>query len=100
MNNNLNGTCESGINGVKKAIESKPRGGSIMRGARLDTTQQVNRLLKRTINQLVAGEITSEKAKTIGYLSTILLKGLELEEAKAKVIANEKEWEFLKIPGQ
>ena len=93
MNNSANGTLEIGTDGGTKAIESTPpRGGSI-KGARLDTTQQVNRLLKRTINQLVAEEITSEKAKSIGYLTTILLKGLDIEEAKARKKKTDKVFE-------
>ena len=44
---------------------------------RLENSRQVQRLLARTINLLNDGELSEGKAKTIGYLSGILLKSFE-----------------------
>lgn len=52
---------------------------------RLNNVQGVNRLLQRTINSLIRDEITENKARAIGYLSNILLKGLEIGELSERV---------------
>lgn len=47
---------------------------------RLNNPQQVKRLVNRTINQLLKGEIETDKARCIGYLASILLKASEVED--------------------
>jgi len=51
-----------------------------MQEIRLNNPRQVKRLLNRTINQLLNGTIEVEKARCIGYLGSILLKAIEVEE--------------------
>ena len=46
---------------------------------RINDVRGVNRLLQRTINGLIHDEITENKARTIGYLANIMLKGFEIE---------------------
>lgn len=50
-----------------------------MQAIRLNNPQQIQRLLNRTINQLLADEIEEGKARCIGYLASILLKANEVE---------------------
>lgn len=45
---------------------------------RLNDIAGVNRLLGRVANALVQDEITEEKARAIGYIANILLKGLQV----------------------
>ena len=52
---------------------------------RLSNPNMVRRLLSRTINQLLKGEIQTDKARCIGYLSSVLLKSLEVEELEARI---------------
>lgn len=47
---------------------------------RINDARGVNRLLQRVINALIQDQISESKARTIGYLANITLKGLELEE--------------------
>lgn len=47
---------------------------------RINNARGVNRLLQRVINALIQDQISESKARTIGYLANITLKGLELEE--------------------
>lgn len=51
-----------------------------MQDIRLNNPQQVKRLINRTINQLLKGEIETDKARCIGYLGSILLKATEVED--------------------
>lgn len=61
---------------------------------RLNNPQQVKRLLNRAINDLLNEDIEVGRAKAIGYLSSILLKAMEVEDlekriAELEVLANE-----------
>ncbi len=52
---------------------------------RVNTSGGVNRLLQRVINALLKDEIKERKARTIGYLCNIILKGLEADELTKRV---------------
>jgi len=52
---------------------------------RLNTPQGVNRLLQRVINGLLNDEIEESKARAIGYLCNITLKGLEVGELEERL---------------
>lgn len=58
---------------------------------RLNDIQGVNRLLARVTNALVQDEITEDRARTIGYICNILIKGLEKGdiEQRLEVLENE-----------
>lgn len=62
-----------------------------MQNIRLSNPSQVRRLLNRTINQLLKGEIETEKARCIGYLGSILLKAQEVEEMELRLSEIEKQ---------
>ena len=49
------------------------------RGIRLKTPSEVRKLMGRTINQVLAGELQPDIAKTVGYLSQVSLKSMEIE---------------------
>jgi hypothetical protein len=51
-----------------------------MQDIRLNNPQQVKRLLNRTINDLLQDKIGTDKARCLGYLSTVLLKAVEIED--------------------
>lgn len=60
---------------------------------RLNNPRAVQRLLARTINALNKGRMTESRARAIGYLAQILLKGFEVVDfeerlAKLEEIAN------------
>lgn len=57
---------------------------------RVNSPQGVNRLLQRVINALLDDEITENKARTIGYLCNIILKGLEVGELEERLTELEK----------
>lgn len=61
-----------------------------MQNIRTNNPQQVNRLLNRTINQLLNGEIDENRARCIGYLGSVLLKAQELEDIAVRLEALEK----------
>ena len=52
---------------------------------RVNSPDGVNRLLQRVINALLDDEITENKARTIGYLCNIILKGLEVGELEERI---------------
>lgn len=52
---------------------------------RLNSIQGVNRLLQRTINSLIRDEVSENKARVIGYLANILLRGLEIGDLAERV---------------
>ncbi len=52
---------------------------------RVNSPDGVNRLLQRVINALLDDEITENKARTIGYLCNIILKGLEVGELDERI---------------
>lgn len=52
---------------------------------RVNSADGVNRLLQRVINALLNDEITENKARTIGYLCNIILKGLEVGELEERI---------------
>ena len=52
---------------------------------RLNDADGVRRLLQRVINALLDDEISENKARTIGYLSNIVLKSLEVGELEERV---------------
>lgn len=73
-------------------IRGKTREGvDNMQNIRLNNPSQVKRLINRTINQLLSGEIETDKARCVGYLSTILLKSLEIEELENRLTEIEKQ---------
>ena len=62
-----------------------------MQEIRLGNPQSVRRLVQRTINQLLNGEIENDKARVIGYLCTVLLRSQEQEEMADRMTALEKQ---------
>ncbi len=62
-----------------------------MQKIRLNNPAQVRRFLNRTINQLLNGEIKSDDARCVGYLSNILLKSIETEELENRLTEIEKQ---------
>ncbi|HEY5576410.1 MAG TPA: hypothetical protein VIK34_06805 [Clostridiaceae bacterium] len=62
-----------------------------MQEIRVNNGSMVKRLLNRTLNQLLKDEITTEKARTIGYLSSIILKALETQELEQRMIELERQ---------
>jgi hypothetical protein len=56
---------------------------------RVNSPQGVNRLLQRVINALLDGEISESKARAIGYLCNIILRGLEVGELEERLSALE-----------
>lgn len=52
---------------------------------RVNTVSGVNKLLQRTINALIQDEITESKARTLGYLANIMLKGLEVGQLEERL---------------
>lgn len=63
-----------------------------MQNIRLNNPSQVKRLINRTINQLLNGEIETDKARCIGYLGSILLKATEVEEMELRLVELEKKF--------
>ena len=68
-----------------------------MQEIRLSNPQMVRRLLNRTINQLLKDDISTDKARCIGYLSGVLLKSMEVEELDKRI--SEIEAQMLKETG-
>jgi hypothetical protein len=62
-----------------------------MQEIRLNNPQQVKRLLNRAINDLLKDSIDANKARCIGYLSSILLKAIETEELEKRLEALEEQ---------
>lgn len=62
-----------------------------MQDIRLNNPQQVKRLINRTINQLLAGEIATDKARCVGFLASILLKAQEVEDMSDRMTELEKQ---------
>lgn len=58
---------------------------------RVNSPQGVNRLLQRVINGLLFDEISESKARSIGYLANIILKGLEIGELEERITQLEEE---------
>lgn len=48
-----------------------------MNSVRLNSIGGVNRLLGRVANLLIQDEITEDRARAIGYICNILIKGLD-----------------------
>jgi len=65
----------------------------VMQKIRMDNPRAVQRLLNRTINQLLADEIDCEKARVLGYLCSVLLKANEVEELDDRMSAIEQRLE-------
>ena len=57
---------------------------------RLNDISGVNRLLGRVANALIQDEITEEKARTLGYIANILIKGLEKGDLEIRLEELEK----------
>ena len=57
---------------------------------RLNDIQGVNRLLARVTNALVQDEISEDRARTIGYLANILIRGLEKGDLEQRLEELEK----------
>lgn len=64
-----------------------------MQDIRLNNPQQVKRLLNRTINDLLSDNMNTDKARCIGYLSSILLKAIETEDLAVRLDKIEKEFD-------
>jgi hypothetical protein len=62
-----------------------------MQEIRLNNPRAVSRLLNRTINQLMADEISEGKARTLGYLCSVLLKAAEVEDLDQRMTELESE---------
>jgi len=56
---------------------------------RLQNPQQCRRLLNRTINDLLNEDIDTDRARCIGYLTSILLKSIEVEDLENRIQALE-----------
>jgi len=52
---------------------------------RLENPRHVQRLLARTINYLHEGEITDNKARVVGYLCGIMLRGFETVDLQQRI---------------
>jgi hypothetical protein len=55
------------------------------RAVKLRSVHDVSRLLAKTINQLLRGEILEGTAGKIGYLSNILLRALEQSDLEQRI---------------
>ncbi len=55
------------------------------RAIRLKSIFDINRLLARTVNQLIRGQIEETKAGKIGYLCNVMLKSFELTELERRI---------------
>ena len=64
-----------------------------MQAIRLSNPSAVRRLLQRTINQLLNDEIQTDKARTIGYLGSIILKAMEVEDLEVRMTELERQLE-------
>ncbi|KAB3533848.1 hypothetical protein F8154_10290 [Alkaliphilus pronyensis] len=53
---------------------------------RLNNPRQVTRLLNRAINDLINEDIEIGRAKAIGYLSSIILKAMEVEDLEKRIL--------------
>ena len=67
------------------------QGGEYMQKIRLQNPQQCRRLLNRTINDLLSKDIDTDRARCIGYLTSILLKSIEVEELEGRIEALEQQ---------
>lgn len=47
---------------------------------RLNDIKSINNLMARTVNSLIAGNLSEDEARAIGYLANILYKGIEQED--------------------
>lgn len=65
--------------------KEKKREPLYQRNVRINSPQGINRLLQRVINGLIQDEITEERARAIGYLCNIMIKGLEVGELDARL---------------
>lgn len=65
--------------------KGKKREPLYQRNVRINSPQGINRLLQRVINGLIQDEITEERARAIGYLCNIMIKGLEVGELDARL---------------
>lgn len=55
------------------------------RAVKLKSSWDVSRLLAKTINQLLRGEITEQRAGKVGYLANVLLRALEASDLEKRV---------------
>ena len=55
------------------------------RAIKLKNVDDVTKLLARTINQMLRGEIERDVASKVGYLANILLRALETGALEARV---------------
>jgi len=60
-----------------------------MQSIRLNNPHAITRLLNRSINQLLAEEITTDKARAIGYLCSVLIRAVETESIEDRMQAIE-----------
>jgi len=60
------------------------------RAVKLKNTDDVTKLLARTINALLRDEIAESKASKVGYLANVLLRALESSALESRLEALEK----------
>jgi len=60
--------------------EKKPR------TVRLRSVHDINRMLARTINQLVRSEIEESKAGKVGYLCNIMIRSFEVCDIEKRLV--------------
>ena len=65
--------------------EAEPPTPPARRFVRLKTVHDVNRLLAKTINQLLRDEMTESKASKVGYLCSIMVRAIETTELEQKL---------------
>ncbi|MGH7801038.1 MAG: hypothetical protein ACREOW_10500 [Thermodesulfobacteriota bacterium] len=66
------------------------------RHLKLTSVKHVRRLLATTINQVINDELSSETARTLAHLCTVLLKTLELSNLEERITKLEEALEIEK----
>lgn len=66
------------------------RGVGCKRSIRLKNASDIMRLMGRTINEVMRGEIETDTARTVGYLSSVMIKALEISDIQKRLDALEK----------
>jgi hypothetical protein len=55
------------------------------RSVRLKTASDITRLLGKTINEALRGELDTETARTVGYLSSVMIKCIEVSDVQKRL---------------
>ncbi len=71
----------------------KKQGKGYKYSVRLNTSDSVRRYLARVINQLNNDEISSNKARNLGYLLNILVGIIEISDLEERIMKLEKQTE-------